>query len=204
MIYLTSDGISSDKLKRHLKQQKKEMYKAVIITTASDLYKNDDYHIPSIKSDLNSIGFEVDLLDIEFENAEDMKNYDLIYLLGGNPFYLLFHLRKTNSKKIFENHIKDKKLLIGASAGSLVLTNSIGVVNEFDSEMNKEVQLKNLDGLSLVNLEICPHAKKFEGKYENFSDKLRVYEQGKNISLSRLNDGEAISIEGNTLEWILL
>jgi|LGVF01.2.fsa_nt_gb dipeptidase E len=180
------------------------MHKAVIITTASDVYKNDDYHIPSIKCDLNSIGFEVALLDIEFGNAEDMKNYDLIYLLGGNPFYLLYHLRKTNSKEIFENHINDNKILVGASAGSIVLTNSIGVVNEFDSEMNREVQLQNLDGLSLVNLEICPHAKRFEGKYKNFLIKIRDYEQRKNVNLSKLNDGEAIAIEGNTFESILL
>ena len=204
MIYLTSNGITSDKLKSHLKLQKKEMRKAVIITTASDVYKNDDYHILSIKIDLNSIGFEVDLLDIEFENVKHLKDYDLIYLLGGNPFYLLYHLRKTNSKEIFENHIRDNKILVGASAGSIVLTNSIGVVNEFESEMNKEVKLQNLDGLSLVNLEICPHSKRFERKYDNFLEKLRDYEQRKSINISKLNDGEAIAIKGNTFEPVLL
>ncbi len=37
---------------------------------------------------------KVDFIDVEFDGNDCLKNYDTIYINGGNPFYLFRHLKK--------------------------------------------------------------------------------------------------------------
>lgn len=52
-------------------------------------YKKDDWHLPRLTNELQALGLEVSLFDIEFESAELLLDYDVIEINGGNPFYLL-------------------------------------------------------------------------------------------------------------------
>jgi dipeptidase E len=201
-IILTSNGITGTKIGIELKKYiKKDMKNAVIITTASD-NKGNDKHIPIIKSKLESYGLLIELIDIEFEPIERLRLYDIIYIMGGNPFYLLHYLRKADGRKVFEEILHNEKIIIGSSASSVVLGPSVELVNEFEPDMNKIVKLPNFDGLGLTQIEICPHASVFVEHYDNFMGRIVKYEKLKERSVYLINDEEAIFINSNTYQRI--
>ena len=61
MLILTSRGLDSQNLIKETKKYiQSNMKKAAIITTASVGYKENDWHIPRIKSELQSLGLSVE------------------------------------------------------------------------------------------------------------------------------------------------
>lgn len=192
MIILTSRGLSNDKLMNETKKYiENNMKKGVIITTGSVEYKENDIHIPNLTKQLNNLGLTVEYLDLEYQNPQALNNYDVILINGGNPYYLLKYMRLTNCKTIFEELIKEK-IIIGVSAGSVVLQNTIELINYYTPEMNDEVKLTDFRGLGIIETNILPHYSRFLTKFENFEEKAKKYEKENNVSITRLNDGEGI------------
>jgi dipeptidase E len=191
-IILTSSGFEKNKT---LKQQFLKLLPSlakrlsvVIITTASAEWKEKNKHAILAKKFLENMGFrKVEFLDVEFENPNRLKKFDIIYINGGNPFYLLYYLKKSSSDKII-TQISDKgAIIIGVSAGAVVLGPNINIVNYFDKKLNI-VKLKNFTALNLTNIIIYPHYKKdSEEKIEKFESKF-------NCKVKRLSDDQSIVI----------
>lgn len=197
MIYLTSNGLTSKDLKDHVKGRLQDHEKAVLITTAS-MYKHDDHHVPGVVQALEDLKLKVDLMDIEVDDINMLSSYDVIYFLGGNPFYLLHYLRVHDLGPILKQHLSQGKMIIGASAGSIVLTPSVGIVHELDPHLNIH-GFEDLSGLELVTFEIIPHYSRFKDKYQAFESRVATYGQRAEFPLYALNDGEGyyISPEGH-------
>ena len=197
MIILTSNGLSSDGLINEIRKFVSPSMRAVIITTASVGYKEKDWHIPRLTSELDRIGLPTDYLDIEFESLKLLEKYDLVEINGGNPFFLLQQLRLQRAKEVLSK-FAEKKILIGISAGSIVLQKNIKLIAQYSPEMNDAVHLEDLNGLDLTDYEILPHYHRFSSKFEKFEEKARAYEKDNNCSVIRLNDGEGFFICGET------
>ncbi len=132
------------------------------------------------------------LFDFDTQNAAELLKYDVVYIIGGNPYYLLNSIRKTNSESILKQ-IAEEKVLIGFSAGALVLTPSIAIIDKYSPEMNI-VGISDLSGLCLTDSYILPHYGKFLNRYENFEEKCKQYELDNRLQVIRLNDGEGVII----------
>lgn len=59
-----------------------------------------------------------------------MENYDLIEIGGGNPYFLLKMAKEKHFDEFLENYFNNH-LIIGISAGSLLMQKSIDIVNNF-------------------------------------------------------------------------
>jgi len=71
-----------------------------IITTASAEWKEKNKHAISARQILDDMGFrKVEFLDVEFENPNKLKKFDIIYINGGNPFYLFGRYPKPRTIK---------------------------------------------------------------------------------------------------------
>lgn len=193
MIVLASNGLSSDKLLSEIKKLAPQNARAAIVTTASVGYKEKDWHIPRLTNELEQIGLSVAYFDIEYENPHLLLQYDIVEIIGGNPFYLLNQMRIQNAKSVF-SEIAQHKILIGISAGSVVLQNSIELIAQYSPEMNEDVHLTDLTGLCLTDIEILPHYQRFISRFDRFEERAREYEQNNHCSVIRLNDGEGIVI----------
>jgi dipeptidase E len=193
MIILTSNGLSSDTLLAEVRNFTAKLKKAVIITTASVGYKEKDWHMPRLTVELESLGLSVDTFNFDHQDAPDLLDFDVIEILGGNPFYLLSHLQIEENKAILQQ-IAETKVLIGISAGTLVLQQNIQLVAQFSPEMNEDVGLTDLTGLALTDLEILPHYHRYMDRFENLEEQARAYERANNCTVTRLDDGEAIFI----------
>jgi len=196
MIILTSNGLSSDKLLDETRKHTNSKGKAAIITTASVGYKEKDWHIPRLTEELQHIGLSVTYFDVEFEDPQLLLMYDVVEIIGGNPFYLLNQMRKQNAKVVL-SEIAKSKVLIGISAGSVVLQNTISLIAQYSPEMNEDINLTDLAGLALTDIEILPHYERFLNRFHYFEERAREYEQKNNCVVIRLNDGEGVFITGN-------
>jgi len=87
------------------------------------------------------------------------------------------------------------KIIIGCSAGALVLTSSLELIDMYSPEMNI-VGLGDLSACQLTEIQLLPHYSKFLNRYNDFEEKCTQYEQEKGCNVIRLNDGEGVFIDG--------
>ncbi|MEN8905621.1 MAG: Type 1 glutamine amidotransferase-like domain-containing protein [Clostridiales bacterium] len=200
MLILTSNGLSSESIIKNLKPLFENISKAVIVTTASE-YKKNDWNIPRLKKELEIFDFSVDFFDFDVDNPEQLFNYDVIEIIGGNPFYLLKSMRNSNFNFLI-NRLIIKKILIGISAGSLVLQKNINLVALYSPELNNKTLLTDYTGMGITSLEVLPHYSKFLNKYNRFEEIAKEYELNNNCKIIRLNDGQCIIDNKNSFKVI--
>lgn len=202
MILLTSNGLSSQLLLDYTKKVTKNMKTAVIITTASS-YKENDWHITRLTEELHNVGLTVECFDFDKDNCKKLRNYDVIEIIGGNPFYLLKSIHNAKAEVILKN-LSSEKMIIGISAGAIVLQNNIRLVASYSPEMNEEVGLTDFKGLNLTELEILPHYHRFINRFDKFEERAVEYEKENNCSVIRIDDGQAVAIYDDKQFEVLL
>ena len=115
MLVLTSNGITSEILHQHIKNMMgKSARSAALITTASVGYKEKDWNVPRHTGAMTKLGLKVELFDIDEQNPLLLKQYDVIFVMGGNPFYLLYQIARWDAKNCLLNILKAKLLLAQA------------------------------------------------------------------------------------------
>ncbi|MEQ2467114.1 Type 1 glutamine amidotransferase-like domain-containing protein [Niallia hominis] len=199
-IFLTSNGFFTETIKgEFLATLKKQRInpKAVIITTASTLKEKNRLALKT-KNDFFEMDIKhVDFIDVEVEKGERLKEYNIIYINGGNPFRLLYFMKKSGADLILRSLSKQNTILIGASAGAVILGPSIDVVQHFSPELN-EIGLNDYTALSLTDIAIFPHYDREdvfkEDTGKSIEDRLSKFEEWNNISVTRLKDDQYILI----------
>lgn len=200
MLILCSNGLSSEKIMTALQQKFKELRTSALVITADNEYKENNYHVNRCIEELKSLNLSVDIFDIDSQNPKLLLKYDVVEFIGGNPFYLLNSIRMHKVENVLKQLSKEK-FLIGWSASAFVFSPSIELVNKYSPELNF-LNLKDLNGLSLTSLEVLPHYSKFIDRFDNFEEICSTYEKDKNIKVIRLNDGDAILIDGNNVKIV--
>ena len=130
-VLLTSAGLETEEIKEcFMDMAGKDMssVKALFIPTAAidaDAIKV----LPKCMNDLLKCGIldkNIDIYDLHAGiNFEELQQYDIIYLCGGNTHYLLERVNATRFNKSLMAYINDNGLVIGASAGSLIFSNNL-------------------------------------------------------------------------------
>lgn len=191
MIVLTSNGLTSEallqKMRTHINKGK-----AALVVTADNEYKEKNYHVPRLKNELQLLGLSVDCFDFDTQSPAELMPYDVIEMIGGNPYYLLDSIRKNEFSSVLQD-FAENKYLIGCSAGSLVITPTLNLIDIYSPEMNF-IGLRDLSALNLTNIQILPHYSKFITRYDAFEEKCVNYEKQNDCSVVRLNDGDAVII----------
>ena len=202
-IILSSRGIENENVENAFLKllPKKKKLSAVIITTASVDFKEKDYNAIKTKEQLNKLNIDVTFLDIEFEKATILKQADIIYLNGGNPYYLLHFIKEKEIKKHIEEAINRNTILIGSSAGAFVLTKTIEIIDLFTPEQNT-INLIKKNALNFLPFEILPHFDKYVSRGIIKENLVKEYEQKKNINIIKIKEKEAYIIDGNKQYYI--
>lgn len=174
----------------------------IFITTAAKPYGDE---VPWMHADiesLRSLGCSVDLFDIEGVNQtelrEKLQHYDVIFVSGGNTYFLLDHVRTSGFDVVTKELVNKGTIYAGTSAGSILATPTIESARDAD-DASLAPDLKDLSGLSLVDFCIIPHYDRKE--YEKYwQDVIRDWNRTELLYL--LKDGEAIIVDGNTLRFV--
>lgn len=109
---------------------------------------------------LQSLGLTVDVLEVssaaEAEIDQKLTENDVIYIGGGNTFFLLQELRRSGADKILIREVNSGKPYIGESAGAVIACTDIGYCSGMD-DPDKAPELNDYTGLGLVDFYVVPH-----------------------------------------------
>jgi dipeptidase E len=204
-LLLTAYGLCKNDIKEafyKLLPQNFSDFKIVIVSTSQPELKEKHHQMISVKSTFHEMGFEnVDFIDIEFEDPHKLQNYDIIFLNGGYPFYLLHHLKNTGADVILKKLIDDGKIIVGLSCGSYVLGKDNTLCNYLYPEDNI-FQTTDMSTLNAVDLRIWPHYKEHCSIYPDLAGRILEFESKYNCDVTRLNNDQAILVLGDEIEMI--
>lgn len=118
------------------------------------------FYVDKDRLAFEKLGMKVEILNIEQENYETIEKTlnknDYIFISGGNTFYLLQELKKSQADKIISNLINQGKPYIGSSAGSIVLAPDIEYIKTMD-DSPKAPELSDTKAMGIINFSILPH-----------------------------------------------
>ena len=172
---------------------------AAIVTTAAKDLKERNRNSIIAKSALSSAGFqEVAYIDLDVDVPRVLLSYDLVYLSGGNPHYLLKRLRETGGDAVLLEIIKNGVPVVASSGGAVVLGISTSIVELFDPNLD-DYGFKSRSGLAAFNFTVLPHANRWKGKMADYAEALAAATIACNSPIEELSDGEGLLFQGN--EW---
>jgi dipeptidase E len=193
-LLLTSAGITNDAIAKSLfsmvGKEPADIKVAFIPTAANVEEGNKVAWFFRQYDDLRKLGIEwidmVDFADADVDWQARLDECDVLYLTGGNTFYLLDQIRKQG----FDEYLKEaleSKVYVGSSASSITMTPSIDVAAIPPGDPNL-TGLTDLTGLAYTNFEIEPHCD------ENRFDKVRAYAEEHGKHIYAIDDQTAIQI----------
>ena len=172
------------------------------IATAADPYDDKDF-VKVDRDKLVQMGFKIVDVDIKNKSESDLnellKCVDVIFVAGGNTYYLLYHAQKSGFLNITKQLINNGIIYIGSSAGSVLACPTIDAARLFDPP-SIVPELTNYQGMGLVDFIILPHFDK-----PRYLERLRktIEEWSmKKYHLIPLTDEQAIIINDNQFTFV--
>ena len=157
-LLLTSAGMNVKEEILKLLSKPANQIKLAHITTASKA-EDDIAHVKKDSQIMADVGFEAQEIDIEGKNENELRRLlgdkDIIYVQGGNTFYLLKCVRESGFGKIVKELIRKGVIYIGVSAGSYIACPTIEMANPDKNT----VGLTDLRALNLVPFLLSVHFK---------------------------------------------
>lgn len=159
-LLLTSTGLVNQNIKNQFLQiidKPVSQIKIIFIPTAARSEEELKY-VNESKKELLDLGiFKNNIKTLNLDNPvsfQEVKDFDVIYVCGGNTFYLLKKVRETGFDKVIIEFAKTDKLYLGVSAGSILVCPNIDIASPFDEN---DIHLTDLTGLNLTDVIVSPH-----------------------------------------------
>lgn len=193
-MFLTSAGLIPETRADFLSLLNKDpkTTQAVFIPTAATNEEEEYYNKLSL-SELYELGIQVDIVDLKVETEQTLpaklENKDIIYVNGGNTFFLLHWVRKSGFDKLLPSYLNKGAVYVGTSAGSILVGPDIAVCAWSPDWDKNIVDLKDTKGLNLVHYAICPHYE--EKDYNLLFEKSREV----NYPVIAINNTQAVLVD---------
>lgn len=163
------------------------------IATAADC-EADTAWLLKDKAALERFGFK-EIIDVDLKVPEDLVKLDqcgVIFVEGGNTFYLLKWVRQSGFDKKVKEMLSDDKVYVGVSAGSIVMGTSIETAGVGPSADPNDEHLEDIRGLRQVPFMVAVHMNQKEKIYfDQFARKAALR------PIIGISDGMAIVCEGD-------
>ena len=129
-------------------------------------------------------------LHADFDSARVpwLLSRDIIHLSGGDPFVFLRNLRATGMLPILRQWALDGGVLVGDSAGAMLMTPSLEIARIGDAPFPPD--LTDLRALSLTDFEFNPHF----GTYGGSAEQLTKYAKDKGVIVYGAPDGCGLAL----------
>ena len=180
--------------------KKPEDCKVAFVTTAAYGESKNPAWIEKDRQLLYGCGIKyIEDLDLKDKTQGDLerilRDKDIIFINGGNTFYLLKWVRESGFDVLLPSFLKRGGLYVGVSAGSYLVCPTIEQATWKHQDRNK-VGITDLTALNLVPFLISAH---YEEKYRSIID-----QAAKNTKwpIVALTDQQAIVVQGNKIKVI--
>lgn len=129
------------------------------VPTAGEVY-DDPFFVRDDRHRIGKLGCPV--IDINISESstelliEQINSTSLLFVAGGNTFYLMQRIREKKLADTIIDYIASKKAYVGASAGAAICSPSIEPFKALD-DPTKAPGLSNYKGLDLLEFVVLPH-----------------------------------------------
>lgn len=201
-LFLSSGGIRFPIIKQEflkiLYKPPKEIKLAHIITAAK-VAENTDY-FEKDKIALQETGFQITEIDItgktETELRGLLKDTDVIYVQGGNGFYLLKQIWDSGFDKVVNDLLEKGVIYFGISAGTYVACPTIEM-HEWKGVKDNHYGLTNLQAMNLVPFLITVHYNR-----EKYREKVKAGMAKTTLPVKMLTDDQALLIQNEKITLV--
>lgn len=202
-LFLTSDGFpaASQNLRRkfiELVNKEPKDIKVAFIPTASEVEDDRSFMLLD-RGELEEIGVpKENITTLELDHAvtiEELKKFDVIFVDGGNTFFLLQKVRESGFDSAIKEYLDaDMGVYVGVSAGTVLAGPDVGVAEPWDDKSRST--LTDTIGLGLVSTAYSPH---YNSKEKEIVHGLKDH---MNCAVEALSDGQAIVVSGEAQELL--
>ncbi len=169
-----------------------EDIEVAFIATAADVYEDKTF-VDVDRNKLIDQGFKV--REVTLSNYEqiisDVEGCEVIFVAGGNTFYLLQESIKSGFDLVLKKLADSNKIYVGSSAGAVLVGPDISLVDSFD-DPSKAPALKDYTGLNLIDFVVLPHygKPKYEERYQDILKRALA----KGVKTKLLTDNEYVLV----------
>jgi len=125
--------------------------------------------------------------------TEELLACDAIHLSGGDPFQFLGSIRKRDFGSVLKKYLTNGGILLGISAGAIVLTPSINISHVFYRSRTDQQQ-----AVGLVDFHFLPHLNQREGRLED----VKRFSIENKATVYACRDGAGMVIRGGKIELV--
>lgn len=123
----------------------------LIVFVPSATTRSQEEYFRFFKQNMSEYGrFNIDYVDL-YKNWEKARDARVVYIAGGNTYKLIDAMRKSGFEDFLKNE-SHRLIIVGNSAGAVVLGKDIGTTNDDDI-----IGVESTSGLGLVEYSVCPH-----------------------------------------------
>lgn len=197
-LFITSIGFDdkvSKKLDSLLSQDRASISIGVVINAKRHKPETDfNKAISRQEKTLMGLGYKNFQL-IDLDTYREQFDFDVIYIIGGNTFYLLDSIKRNAFKEKMQEFLDKGGIIVGQSAGSYVLCPTIEMANWKHQDKNI-VGLKSLKALNLIPFLVSVH-------YNNsFDNAIKKGVKNSGLITYALKDGQAIYYDDKKIEFL--
>ena len=169
-----------------------ENKKVAFIPTAS-LREGYTGYVGSARKLFKKLGAIVTEIDISTEAYSTIQSVfedaDVIYFTGGNSFFLMDQLRKTETDELLKKELANGKLMIGESAGAIICAPTIQYIEQMDEKPEDYSQEDN-EGLDLIDFYVLPHY--LTAPFKKITE--RIIAEFSDLNICAINNHQAIIV----------
>ena len=161
-LFLSSAGVRFPIIKRELLKvlpKAPSQLSLSFVNTAANVVEDDTFSREDEK-ELRNMGFSVQVVDIagksEGELCEILGNQDVIYVEGGNGFYLLKQVKESGFEIVIKELIDRGVVYVGVSSGTYIACPTIEM-HEWKRVVDNRYGLESLEAMGLVPFLISVH-----------------------------------------------
>ena len=166
--------------------------KVAFIPTAS-LHEGYTGYVGSARKLFKKLGASVTEIDISTEAYSTIQavfeDADVIYFTGGNSFFLMDQLRKTETDELLKKELANGKLMIGESAGAIICAPTIQYIEQMDEKPEDYSQEDN-EGLDLIDFYVLPHY--LTAPFKKIPE--RIMAEFSDLNICAINNHQAIIV----------
>jgi dipeptidase E len=171
------------------------------IPTAA-LHEKVTFYVKAGRKALEKMGLLVEELEISTVAQEEIESKldgnDMIYVSGGNTFFLLQELKRTGVDKLIKTQVEKGKIYIGESAGSIIAAPDIGYAKDMD-DPKAAPWLENVKALQLVDFFPVPHYGCFP--FKKAVEKIIAKHEAE-LPLMPISNTRAILVDGGSVRVV--
>ena len=193
-LFLTSAGfLNKEVADVFLNELYREPSQSRVLMVAGGRTEEENHYIEESKKELVDLGFKnIFIFNLDRSiTMDEVKNCDIIYVCGGNTYYLLKKFRETSLDKIVIELVNQGKIYVGVSAGSIMAGPDIEIAEWGKDGDKNDVNLKDLTGFNFTNIAVFPHFEKEKHKQE-----VEEFRKKVDYPVIELTDNQAVFVKG--------